>query len=150
MSKQTKAEKKTTSKVTSLKVIAPFAVYLPRKTVKDKRVPINLNWYRNADRHVSNDVKKQYLEEVKNQLKGVKLETPVKIKYKVFKPTRRRLDKMNVVSITSKFLLDAMSTLAVIPDDNDDYVKNELILPTEYDKNNGYVEVWFETVKEEK
>lgn len=148
MSQQKDQTTKNTSKVTSLKVVAPFAVYLPRKTVKDKRVPVNLNWYRNAQHFESNAVKKQYLEDVRSQLEGIQLETPFKVKYKVFKPTRRRLDKMNVVAISSKFLLDAMSTLGVIPDDNDDYVKNELILPTEHDKENERVEIWFETVKE--
>lgn len=136
------------TKVTELKVVAPFAVYLPRKTKKDKRVPINLNWYRNAQHFESNAVKIQYLADVEKQLEGVELEVPFKVKYKVYKPTRRRLDKMNVISVTSKFLLDAMSNLGVIPDDNDDFVKDELLLPTEHDKNNGRVEVWFTTVKE--
>lgn len=136
------------TKVTELKVIAPFAVFLPRKTTKDKRIPVNLNWYRNSQHFESNAVKKQYLEVVRSQLEGVELEVPFKVKYKVYKPTRRRLDKMNVVSITSKFLLDAMSTLGVIPDDNDDFVKDELILPTVHDKGNEKVEVWFKTIKE--
>ena len=142
-------EKNQSTRVTTLKVVAPFAVYLPRKTVKDKRVPINQNWYRNAQHFESNAVKKQYLGDVRSQLEGVELKTPFKVTYKVYKPTRRRLDKMNVIAISSKFLLDAMSTLNVIPDDNDDYVKNELILPTEHDKGNERVVVWFETVKEE-
>lgn len=135
------------AKVTSLQIIAPFAVYIPRKTIKDKRVPINLNWYRNSQHFESNLVKKQYLEGVRNQLEGFQLDTPFKIIYQIYKPTKRRLDKMNVIAISSKFLLDAMSTLGVIPDDNDEYVKHELILPTEHDKENERVVVWFETVK---
>lgn len=132
---------------TYLKITAPFAVYLPRKTVKDKRVPVNLNWYRNSQHFESNAAKKQYLTVVRDQLEGIKLKTPFKVTYQVFKPTKRRLDKMNVVSISSKFLLDAMATLEVIPDDNDDYVKDELLLPTVHDKGKERVEVIFETVK---
>lgn len=134
------------AKLTELQVTAPFAVYLPRKTTKDKRVPINLNWYRNAQHFESNQVKKQYMETVKSQLNGLQLDTPVEVTYQVFKPTRRRLDKMNVASITSKFLLDAMSDLGVWEDDNDDFVKTEIILPTIHDKGNERVEVIFKTV----
>ena len=55
---------------------------------------------------------------------------------------------MNVVAITSKFLLDALSELGVWVDDNDDYVKTETILPTEHDKDNARVEVTLKTIKE--
>ena len=134
------------NKITELQVIAPFAVYLPRKTTKDKRIPINLNWYRNAQYFENNQVKKQYMETVKSQLEGLQLQTPVEVTYQVFKPTRRRLDKINVASITSKFLLDAMSNLGVWEDDNDNFIKTETILPTIHDKGNERVEVCFKTV----
>lgn len=126
----------------------PFRVHLPRKTKKDKQIPINLNWYRNAQHFESNQAKKQFLEDVRDQLEGKRLQTPVTVCYQVFKPTRRRLDKMNVVAITSKFLLDALSELGVWVDDNDDYVKTEIILPTEHDKDNARVEVTLKTIKE--
>ena len=124
----------------------PFRVHLPRKTKKDKQIPINLNWYRNAQHFESNQAKKQFLEDVRDQLEGKRLQTPVTVCYQVFKPTR--LDKMNVVAITSKFLLDALSELGVWVDDNDDYVKTETILPTEHDKDNARVEVTLKTIKE--
>tara|TARA_R110002072_G_scaffold36541_3_gene107577 strand:+ start:706 stop:1104 length:399 start_codon:yes stop_codon:yes gene_type:complete len=131
-----------------MKVTCPFRVHLPRKTKKDKQIPINLNWYRNAQHFESNQAKKQFLEDVRDQLEGKRLQTPVTVCYQVFKPTRRRLDKMNVVAITSKFLLDALSELGVWVDDNDDYVKTEIILPTEHDKDNARVEVTLKTIKE--
>lgn len=134
------------AKVTELKVIAPFAVYLPRKTVKDKRIPINLNWLRNAQHFEINAVKKQYLEIVRSQLEGVELETPITVTYQVFKPTKRRLDKQNVIAITAKFLLDALTECGVIPDDNDDYIKDEWLKPTIHDKGNERVEVCFKTI----
>jgi Holliday junction resolvase RusA-like endonuclease len=134
------------AKLTELEVVAPFAIYLPRKTTKDKRIPINLNWFRNAQHFESNSAKKQYLELVRTQLEGKQLETPVEVSYQVFKPTKRRLDKMNVASITSKFLLDAMSDLGVWEDDNDDFVKTETILPTVHDKGNERVVVRFKTI----
>lgn len=88
-----------------------------------------------------------YAEVVKEQIEGVIIETPVEISYKVYKPTRRKLDKMNVISITSKFLLDAITELGCWEDDNDDFVKTETILPTEYDKNNGRVEILIKSIK---
>jgi Holliday junction resolvase RusA-like endonuclease len=136
------------TEVTELKVIAPFAVYLPRKTKKDRRVPVNLNWYRNAQHFESAAAKKQYLEEVRSQLEGLELKTPFTVSYQVFKPTKRRLDKQNVTSVTAKFLLDALVTCGVIPDDNDDFIKDEHIKPTVHDKGNERVEVLFKTIKE--
>lgn len=142
------------TKVKYLQVVAPYAVFLPRKKTKDKRCSINMNWYRNADKFTSNDAKVLYKDIVSDQLNGVELETPVKVTYQVYKPTRVRLDKMNVAAVTAKFLLDAMTELGVWPDDNDDYVKDELILPTIHDKhamfNNvkGKVVVTFETIEE--
>jgi Holliday junction resolvase RusA-like endonuclease len=88
-----------------------------------------------------------YAEVVREQIEGVIIETPVEIAYKVYKPTRRKLDKMNVISITSKFLLDAITDLGCWEDDNDDFVKTETILPTEYDKNNGRVEILIKSIK---
>lgn len=136
------------AKLTEMEVIAPFAIFLPRKTTKDKRIPINLNWFRNAQHFESNQAKRIYLEVVRSQLEGRQLETPVEVTYQVFKPTRRRLDKMNVASISSKFLLDAMSELGVWEDDNDDFVKTETILPTIHDKGNERVVVRFKTIGE--
>jgi Holliday junction resolvase RusA-like endonuclease len=133
-------------KVTELKVIAPFAVYLPRKTVKDKRIPVNLNWLRNAQYFEVNQVKKLYKELVRGQFDNLLLETPITVSYQVFKPTKRRLDKQNVTSITAKFLLDALTECGVIPDDNDDYIKDEWIKPTVHDKGNERVEVLFKSV----
>lgn len=125
----------------SIKIISPLYIDIPRKTKKDKRVYLNLNTYRNLHYIVNNQVKKMYLEAVREQIKDKDIQTPVNITYKVFKPSKRRLDKMNVVSVTSKYLLDAISDIGCWEDDNDDHVKTETILPTEYDKNNGRVEI---------
>ena len=134
-------------KVQYLKVISPFAVKMGK--VKVKRVPINLNWYRNAHYLVSNKVKKLVAESISDQIEGIELETPVTVTYRVYKPTRRRLDKMNVVAITSKFVLDALSEAGVWEDDNDNFVKTETILPTIHDKDNERVEIVFETIKKD-
>lgn len=128
-------------KVYKIEINAPLAVYLPRVTKKDKRIAINLNTYRNLHFLVNNQAKKIYGEMINDQIKGKVIETPVKIEYRVYKQSKRHLDKMNVVSVTSKYLLDALTEAGVWPDDNDDFVKTEIIYPTEIDKKNPRCEV---------
>jgi Holliday junction resolvase RusA-like endonuclease len=123
------------------KIISPLFVTLPRKTVKDKRIALNMNTYRNLHHRISNDAKKAYSEALREQLKDLSIQTPVEVTYKVYKGSKRRLDKMNVISVVSKFLLDSITDYGCWEDDNDDYVKTEIILPTELDRENPRVEI---------
>lgn len=123
------------------KIISPLFITLPRKTVKDKRIALNMNTYRNLHHRISNDAKKAYSEALREQLEGLSIQTPVEVTYKVYKGSKRRLDKMNVVSVVSKFLLDSITEYGCWEDDNDDYVKTETILPTELDRENPRVEI---------
>ena len=91
------------------KIISPLFVTLPRKTVKDKRIALNMNTYRNLHHRISNDAKKAYSEALREQLEDLSIQTPVEITYKVYKASKRRLDKMNVISVVSKFLLDSIT-----------------------------------------
>ena len=122
-------------------IISPLFVMLPRKTKASKRVSLNMNTYRNLHHRTSNDAKKAYTELVREQLIDLDIQTPVEITYKVYKASNRRLDKMNVISVVSKFLLDAITEYGCWEDDNDIYVKTETILPTELDRVNPRVEV---------
>ena len=123
------------------KIISPLFVTIPRKTVKDKRIALNMNTYRNLHHRISNDAKKAYSEALREQLKDLSIQTPVEVTYKVYKASKRRLDKMNVISVVSKFLLDSITDYGCWEDDNDDYVKTETILPTELDRENPRVEI---------
>jgi len=123
------------------KIISPLFVTLPRKTVKDKRIALNMNTYRNLHHRISNDAKKAYSEALRERLEGLSIQTPVEVTYKVYKGSKRRLDKMNVVSVVSKFLLDSITEYGCWEDDNDDYVKKETIMPTELDRDNPRVEI---------
>jgi Holliday junction resolvase RusA-like endonuclease len=135
--------------VNIVKVVCPLYIDLPRKTKKAKRVYINLNTYRNLHYVISNQVKKAYLEAVREQLEGVTIDTPVTVTYKVFKQSARKLDKLNVISITAKFLMDAVTQLGCWEDDNDDIIKTETILPTEIDRVNPRVEVIIKNINYE-
>ena len=127
------------------KIISPLFVDLPRKTKKDKRVYLNMNTYRNLHHRINNDAKILYKELLKDQLQDLIVKTPVEVTYKVFKKTNRKLDKLNVVSVVGKFLMDAIVNYGCLPDDSDDYIKAETILPTELCRENPRVEV---TIKE--
>ena len=105
-----------------------------------------MNTYRNLHYFTNNKAKALFKEVVKPQLEGVKIKTPVEITYKVYKARNNMLDKMNVVSITSKYLLDAITQLGCWTDDNDDFVKTETIMPTELDRENPRVEVFIKSI----
>ena len=124
-----------------MKIISPLYIDLPRVRTKPKRVYLNMNSYGNTNTFTNNEVKKAYLEAIREQIEGKVIHTPIEVKYKVYKQSKRRLDKLNVVSVVSKYLMDALVNLGCIEDDNDDFVKTEIILPTELDKENPRVEI---------
>ena len=130
-----------------MKIISPLYIDLPRVRTKPKRVYLNMNAYGNTNTFTNNEVKKAYLEMIREQVEGKVIVTPVEITYRVLKGSKRRLDKLNVISVVSKYLMDALVTCCCFPDDNDDYIKTETILPTKYDKNNGRVEINIKTIK---
>ena len=123
------------------KINSPLYVDLPRVKTKDKRVYLNLNTYRNLHYQLNNQAKVIYLEKIREQVEGKVIQTPVEITYRVLKGSKRRLDKMNVVSVVSKYLLDALTELGCWEDDNDEFIKTEIILPTELDRVNPRVEI---------
>ena len=129
-----------------IKVVCPLYVMLERKTKPDKKIFVNMNTYRNLHFHINNKVKAKYKESVIEQLKGVTIKTPVEITYKVYKARNNKLDKMNVVSVTSKYLLDAITEAGCWTDDNDDFVKTETIMPTEVDREKPRVEVFIKSI----
>ena len=119
----------------------PLYVMIPKVRVKDQKVMLNLNVYRNLHQQVNNKAKEIFNTNMHEQLKGITIETPVDITYQVFYPTKRIIDKMNVISIVSKFTLDAITHHECWYDDSDVQIKQETLLPTVYDKNNGRVEI---------
>ena len=128
-------------KISLICIKSPLYIDLPRVRTKPKRVYLNMNAYGNTNTFTNNEVKKAYLEAIREQVEGKVIVTPVEITYRVLKRTKRRLDKMNVIAVTSKYLLDALTNLGCWEDDNDDHVKTETILPTELDRDNPRVEI---------
>ena len=131
-----------------LKLDCPLVVYLPRKTKSDKPFRINLNYTRNAHFQELNQAKKLFKEIVEKILKetgqrDIRFTKPVDVTAKLYKQSNRRSDKHNFIAANTKFLYDALTELGVLVDDNDDYIKIEILEETEVDKNNPRVSYTF-------
>ena len=127
-------------------IICPTFIILKRKTKRDRKISINLNTYRNLHHLVESKCKKTFKDLLEDQLNGIEFQTPVKVTYRVYKQSNRKLDKMNVVSICSKYLMDAITEFGCWEDDNDDIIKKEIILPTKLDRSNPRVEVLIQSI----
>jgi hypothetical protein len=120
----------------------PTSVYLPRKTKADKKISLNLNFYRNLQHFDNNQAKKQYVQAVKKAIYGRSIpKPPLYFIYCLYVPSKRKIDSGNVYSIVEKFFLDALVILKLIPDDNDEYIKHRLFLPAIYAKGQSLCNV---------
>ncbi len=99
-------------------ITAPIYIVLPRKTIKDKRIPLSLNWYRNAHYITSNDVKKIYKEILKPQILKLPKLSVIEIWFDYYSKTKQRSDLGNWVSVSEKFALDALVELGKLKDDS--------------------------------
>jgi len=126
-------------------IISPLFVRLT-KTDKGKKYHLNLNQYRNWYYTTSNNIKKKYKELITDQIKDFKFEGKISLTYTLFRGTKRKGDKMNVLCIHDKFFCDALVELGCIEDDNDEYIVEHVFKLGGYDKNNGRVEIIIEEV----
>ena len=123
------------------KINLPLAVYLPRKTMPDKKMIINLNNYRNWSYIVSNQVKKAYCQAVEPLIGGLILEPRLALSFTYYKGSCRTSDRSNVLTIQDKFFLDALVEHGCIEDDNDNFIKSTYFSGDEIDRKNPRVEV---------
>lgn len=97
----------------------PLVVYLPRKTVKDKRFSVDINTIRGADRHSYNDAKKVYKGMIADQFEGLDMiEGPISVHYEYYAAMKNKPDLDNFVGGAKKFFQDAMVFHGLIPDDH--------------------------------
>ena len=97
----------------------PLSVILPRKTKKDRKVSINLNWFRHAHHRDYDKAKVIYAELVKEQLTSV--DGPIgkiHIQYDYYAAMNNSPDLDNFVGAAKKFFQDAMVKHGFIPEDN--------------------------------
>lgn len=126
--------------MTETKINAPLFVTLSNKPGAKKYI-INLNQYRNWHYIANNNVKKKYKEAVYGQLYGKMFATPIEIEFTLYKGSKRKIDRANVLSIHEKFFCDAMVDLGCIEDDNDDYIYSTKYITGGLDKKNPRVEI---------
>ena len=116
-------------------------VTLPRKTKEDKKIRLNLNVYRNLNSFVENQCKKAFYDAIADQLDGIRMKAPVRISYVIYKKGKRKVDKMNVLSIIQKYFLDALQHHCCLENDSDDEIKKETFYATLYGQEREHVSV---------
>jgi|TARA_B110001469_G_scaffold104738_1_gene103764 Holliday junction resolvase RusA-like endonuclease len=121
---------------------SPLAVFLPRKTMRDKKQILNLNNYRNWMHIISNQIKIAYKDAMKDQLAAtVKLKAPITIEFTYWKPSNRRSDRANVLCIHEKFFCDALVEAGWIEDDSDEYLIKTTFKGGDLDRLNPRVDI---------
>jgi len=78
---------------------------------------------------------------MKSQLEGVKLKTPVKLNFTLWKKDRRVGDRANVLSVIEKFFCDALVEYGCLTDDNDGYISEQSYRTGGIDKDFPRVEI---------
>lgn len=119
-----------------MKIKVPLFVTLPRKTKKDKKVMLNMNVYRNLHYIIENQCKEAFFKQIqpllpKDRLKSLEVSCQL-YKCKTKGREIKKLDKSNVYAVLSKYFFDSLVLNGNIPDDNDQVIKTEIILPTKY------------------
>ncbi|AUR87177.1 RusA-like Holliday junction resolvase [Vibrio phage 1.097.O._10N.286.49.B3] len=122
-------------------VTAPTAVFLTRKTKKDKRIPISLSWYRNSHHRENNEVKKYYKVLMKPQIDKLPKYIKPEITYVWFSKDKRKGDLGNHTAIHQKFFEDALVELGHIDGDDWRYITNAHQSFGGFDKDNPRVEI---------
>jgi|SaaInlStandDraft_7_1057024.scaffolds.fasta_scaffold01102_8 hypothetical protein len=123
------------------KEIITVPIYLVQhyKTKKDKLLWLNMNWYRNAHYIVSNNMKRQFKEQIKEQLLWIVYYWQLTVNYKLY--WKRLSDLDNLQAVVTKFFQDALVECGCIEDDNFNYIRMNTYEVVAQDKINPRMEV---------
>jgi len=130
-----------------IKISVPLFIMLPRKTKADRKMYLNLNNYRNWHYIVSNIVKQKFNEGLESSLKGLKFNKKLDITYILYKGSKRKIDRANVLCIIEKFFCDALTHYDCIADDNDEYLSATHYYGGGVDKENSRCEIIVEEIQ---
>jgi hypothetical protein len=130
-------------KAGDMKIELPLVVVIPRKRTIDKRFPLNLNGYRNAHFHLLDDVKKVYVDHVRESVgtMPVNATPPLSCTYTIYPRTAQSFDLGNSLCIVQKFAEDALVELGLIPEDNFKVINEVVYRYGCVDKTNPRVEL---------
>ena len=125
----------------------PIYYTFERKTKKDNKILVGMNWYRNAHFRNSNQVKKYYHWLIHSKIKqDQKIRGKYMLTYLLY-PSNTNSDLMNVVSVIDKFLNDALQDLGVVVNDNIKFYKHMIATVKEIDKINPRIEIIIEEIE---
>jgi len=126
-----------------IKLTLPVYYTQEFKTKKSKTFLVGMNWYRNAFFHAQNTVKQHYHSLITNQLPSDKTYSEYQVTYTYYYKSKVS-DLMNVVSLQSKFLNDALQSAGIVINDNVQYCKREIAVVGSQDKLNPRTEITIE------
>ncbi len=106
------------------------------KSGKGKKYHLNLNNYRNWHFQASNHIKHSFCNAQKSLLSTLKLTPPIELSFTLWKGSKRKIDRSNIISIIEKFFCDSLTHYGCIPDDNDDYIKSTHYFTGGIDRDN--------------
>ena len=124
-----------------MKLISPLFVDLPRKTKKDKRIYLNLNYFRNLHFVINNQAKVIYCSQMRKQLEGLVLKTPIVLTFILYRKDKRKGDRANPLSICEKFFCDALVHWGCIENDTDEFIESSHYYTGGIDRSNPRVEI---------
>ena len=102
-----------------MKVVSPIYIFFPRVRSKDKKMALNINIYRNAHYLVNNLAKDIYRQAMEDQLAGLCFDSTIDLEFTLYKPSKRKIDRSNILCIVEKYFCDALVHYGCIGDDND-------------------------------
>lgn len=126
-----------------IKLICPLSITLGIN--KKKTYYLNLNNYRNWHYQVSNTLKEEFKERMRNQLQNIApipVDGSIFITYILYSGSNRKRDLRNITTVIDKFLCDALVSYRIIPDDNCNICSGFMDLYGGIDKDNPRVEVY--------
>ena len=130
-----------------IKLELPIYHTFQRKTKKDTKILVGMNWYRNAHFMNSNQIKKFYHELIfLKVLKSQRIKGSYQVEYLLY-PSNANCDLMNVVSVIDKFLNDALQDCGVVVNDNIKFYKHMIATVKEIDKINPRIEIIIEQLE---
>lgn len=99
-------------------------------------------------RFTESQVKKAYQDIAYNKLKEYRFSKfeKIEIDFILYKGSKRKIDRSNVLSIHEKYFCDALTAMQVIADDNDDFIESTRYY-SGYDKNDPRVEIFIKILK---
>lgn len=130
-------------KENTYKVISPLKViYGYSKEGKPKVFSLNLNIYRNSNKFILNKAKQCYSELMTEPVKNLPNFNKIKLEYVLYTGSNRKVDIMNILSITDKFFCDVLTKLGKLPDDNYQYLDYVSFKFGGVDKINPRIEIY--------